>query len=84
MQEKSNYLIKKYLFQFLRTLIYHILIIFLNTSGKSESNGRSTEKSPRQKDGRDSATSTEESNISQQQPRKMTFMEQVNKRKGKG
>ena len=34
------------------------------------------------KDGRGSATSSEASDVSQQQPRKMTFMEQVNKRKG--
>ena len=40
------------------------------------------EKSSQQKDGRGSASSSEGSNISQQQPRKMTFMEQVNKRKG--
>ena len=43
----------------------------------------SVEKSPQQKDGRGSVSSSEGSNISQQQPRKMTFMEQVNKRKGK-
>ena len=34
------------------------------------------------RDGRGSASSSESSNLSQQQPRKMTFMEQVNKRKG--
>ena len=43
----------------------------------------SVEKTSQQKDGRGSASSSASSNISQQQPRKMTFMEQVNKRKGK-
>ena len=41
----------------------------------------SAEKSPI-RDGRGSGSSSASSNISQQQPRKMTFMEQVNKRKG--
>ena len=54
----------------------------MNIYAKFETDGRPTDKSAQQKDGHDSATSSEESNISQQQPRKMTFMEQVNKRKG--